>query len=83
LSDDFGIQKHFTEHISQSFAISLSQVFSFLIQKYFLENSNILSAFIMFIFIVLIFGALVFVLVLAFAPFRKFLLKMYGVFNQN
>lgn len=66
-----------------SFAVAITQVISFLIQKYFLENSDPLSAFIMFIFIVLVFGVLIFILVLAFKPFRNFLLKMYGAYNST
>ena len=66
-----------------AFAIAIAQVIASETQKYFINNSDPLSAFVLFVVIVLIFGVLIFALIKIFAPFRTFILKMYGAYNQN
>jgi hypothetical protein len=65
-----------------AFAIAVSQVIASEIQKYFIDNSNLLSGFVSFVIIVVIFGLLIFGMIKIFAPFRKFLLGMFGASNQ-
>jgi hypothetical protein len=66
-----------------AFAIAITQVVSSQIQKYYIDNTNYFSAFIMFIFIVVMYGILIFILVKISKPFRNFLLRMFGVESET
>lgn len=65
-----------------AFAIAITQVISSQIQKYFIDNTNYLSAFIMFIFIVVMYGFFIFILVKISSAFKNFLLRMFGVQSE-
>ena len=59
--------------------IALTQIISSEVQKYYINNTNPFSAFLMLIFLILLYGFLIFILVKSSVAFRKFLLRMFGV----
>lgn len=60
-------------------SIFVVQVVSYAFQKYVIEGTDLLSQIIMAIFTIILWAIIIFVLVKISSPFRKFLLRMFGV----